>query len=160
MRPYCNLISIRGKLCPPQKYSLPPPGFLDLPLALALPHSGVFCFGFFCVCELNFLRPPPPKHDTLRLFIGFVILHTICSVPLYSFVTFRVVCHWVALPWRRRFSLRATHILRQHIFRLFFSDPTTHFVTINTVLNIRNSNLFLIPLNPFDDVVRIGEIIH
>ena len=28
------------------------------------------------------------------------------------------------------------------------------------VLNIRNSNLFLNPLRPFDDVVRIGEIIN
>ena len=115
-------------------------------------------WNFFCVCELNFLRPPPPKHDTLRLFIGFVILHTICSVPLYSFVTFRVVCHWVALPRRRRFSLRATHILRQHFFRLF-SDPTTHWWRQYWV-NIRNSNLFLNPLSPLDDVVRSGEIIH
>ena len=141
------------KILPP-----PPPRFLELPLALALPHSGVFCFGIFFVCKLNFLRPPPPKHDTLRLFIGFVILHTICSVPLYSFVTFRVVCHWVALPRRRRFSLRATHILRQHFFRLF-SDPTTHWWRQYWV-NIRNSNLFLNPLSPLDDVVRSGEIIH
>ena len=72
---------------------LPPPQIFGPSSGPSIATFRCLLFWIFFVCELNFLRPPPPKHDTLRLFIGFVILHTICSVPLYSFVTFRVVCH-------------------------------------------------------------------
>ena len=49
--------------------------------------------------------------------------------------------------------LGTIHILRQHIFGLFWTYPPTMSVSINTVLNVRKNGHFLNPPSPYTDVI-------
>ena len=60
----------------------------------------------------------------------------------------------------KKSDLGNIHILRLHIFGLNYVNPPTHYVSINTVLNISKNGHFLNPPTQSDaDVIMDGPLL-